>query len=229
MPKPGDGPTRAIRIERPPTAPSAPGPTCASVGLAAFPWPDAPQPSDSTTIPRRLLFGQDLSPKTLADVGAKLERSIADAGYRTPRFLAAGCNGFAIMLDLEHIRDNGARLPGEAGFAPPGQDETFNLASWIQRLFHAPPGQYRQIVFVVSEQLLGRTTPSPSEDELRAIARAGRSALPRAFAAVPYTTRTEVTALIYEFEKGPRDGDARVIPPDGRLRAATHLQRARLP
>ena len=199
------------------------------MGLAAFPWPNPPQPSDSTTIPRHLLFGQDLSPKTLADVGAKLERSIAAAGYRAPKFLGAGCHGFAIMLDLEHIRDNGARLPGDAGFAPPGQEEAFSLASWIQRLFHAPPGQYRQIVFVVSEQLLGRTTPAPTEDELRAIARPGRSALPGAFAAVPYTSSTEVSALIYEFEKGPRDGDARVIPPAGRLGATVHLQRARLP
>ena len=119
-------------------------------------------------------------------------------------------------------------LRGAAGFAPPEQAEGFSLAGYVRRLFYAPPGHYRQIVFVVSDQRLGPTTAPPTEAELRAITRDGMSALPARYASLPYTPRHVVLALIYEFDKGPRDGDARVIPPQGRLGAAVHLRKAQL-
>lgn len=208
--------------------PEMSAPACASDDLAPFPWPSPPQPSVSALVPRRLLFGGDDSARSLAAVGARLDGAIAAAGYLQPKYLGAGCDGFAIVLDLEHIEADGTRMSGTAGFAPPGQDEPFSLASYITRLFYAPPGHYRQIVLVVSNERLAGTTPPPSEAELRAIARDGASVLPAAFATVPFSLRHEVTALIYEFEKGPRDGDARVIPPDGRLGATVHLKKAQL-
>lgn len=210
------------------TPPEMSAPACASDDLAPFPWPSPPQPSVSALVPRRLLFGGDDSARSLAAVGARLDGAIAAAGYLQPKYLGAGCDGFAIMLDLEHIEADGTRMSGTAGFAPPGQDEPFKLASYIRRLFYAPPGHYRQIVLVVSDQRLAGTTPPPSEAELRSIARDGASVLPAAFAAVPFSPRHEVTALIYEFEKGPLDGDARVIPPDGRLGATVHLKKAQI-
>jgi hypothetical protein len=179
-------------------------------------------------VPPRLLFGNDNSPRSLAAVGARLDGAIAAAGYLQPKYLGAGCNGFAIVLDLEHIEDDGQRMPGTAGLAPPSQEEGFSLAGYVKRLFFAPPGHYRQIVLVVSDVRMAQTTAPPTEAELRAIARDGASALPAAFGAVPYTARHEVVALIYEFEKGPRDGDARVIPPQGRLGATVHLKQARI-
>ena len=132
------------------------------------------------------------------------------------------------MLDLEHIAADGTRSAGAAGFAPPGQDEGFSLAGYIRRLFYAPPGHYRQIVFVVSDQRMRQTTAPPTEAQLRAITRDGTSALPGGFGAVPYTPRHVVLALIYEFEKGARDGDAAVVPPQGRLGAEVHLKKAQL-
>jgi hypothetical protein len=179
-------------------------------------------------VTRRLLFGADPARKSLADVAARLDGAIAVAGYVQPRYLGVGCDGFAIALDLEHIESDGSRIRGSAGFAPPSQGEAFSLASYLKRLFYAPPGQYRQIVFVVSDQRIARPLAPPTEGELRAITRDGASALPRAFDALPFTERHEVLALIYEFQKGPRDGDVRVIPPAGRLGATVHLQKARL-
>lgn len=196
--------------------------------MAPFPWPNPPQPSVSTLIPPYLLFGNDTRARTLSDVAARLDGSIAGAGYLQPRYLGAGCDGFAIVLDLERITADGARQPGTAGFAPPGQEEGFSLTSYIKRLFYAPPGHYRQIVFVVSDQRMAQVTAPPTEAQLRAIARDGTSSLPSAFAAVSYTARHDVAALIYEFEKGPRDGDAKVVPPNGRLGATVHLKKARL-
>lgn len=179
-------------------------------------------------MPHYLLFGAETTTKTLAAVAARLAGAIAAAGYLQPKFLGAGCHGFAIVLDLEHIEADGTRKSGTAGFAPPSQEEGFSLASFIKRLFYAPPGLYRQIVLVVSEQRMAQPAPPPSEAQLRAITQDGASALPAAFDKLPFTPQHEVVALIYEFEKGAGDGDARVIPPEGRLGATVHLRKARI-
>ena len=201
---------------------------CASAALPPFPWPSPPQPSSIAIVPPYLLFGTEGKATTLAAVAARLEGAIARAGYQQPKYLGAGCDGFAIVLDLEHIDADGTRLRGTVGFAPPSQDEPFSLATYVKRLFYAPPGQYRQIVLVVSDQRMAQATASPTETELRAIARDGVSALPAGFSIVPYTTGHVVQALIYEFEKGPRDGDAKWVPPEGRLGATVHLMKAQL-
>ena len=201
---------------------------CASNKLSTFPWPNPPAPSDSTLIPPFLLFPGGSDGKTLLDVARRLEASIAAAGYLDSRYLGVGCNGFAVMLDLEHIEADGARKPGAAGFAPTTAEPGFTLAGYVKRLFYAPPGFYRQIVFVVSNRGIADTTPAPTPGELRAIAKDGSAALPPAYGKVLYAWDYKVVALVYEFQKGPTDGDARQIPPTGRLRAQQHLKKASL-
>ncbi len=201
---------------------------CASQQMASFPWPKPPQPSVFTQISIDRLFADGVASKTLLDVGRRLSGAIARAGYQQPTYLGAGCNGFAIILDLEHIESDGTRMSGAAGFAPPGQQPEFSLADFFVRLFHAPAGHYRQIVIVVSDEALGTTIAAPNEDALRRMAADGASALPPAFAAIPLTWRYKVIAAIYEFRKGAQDGDARFIPPNGRLGATVHLIKARL-
>lgn len=143
-------------------------------------------------------------------------------------YLGAGCDGFAIVLDLEHIEADGARKPGTAGFAPSSQEQDFSLLDYIKSLFYSPPGYYRLIVIVVSETGMAETTAPPTENQLRSIAKDGSSALPPDFAMVPYTWKHKVRALIYEFEKGPGDGDTRLISEPGRLGATVHLMQAKL-
>jgi len=196
--------------------------------MAPFSWPSPPQPSVSAIVPPYLLFGSGGRAANLQAVAARLEGAIAHAGYRQPKYLGAGCDGFAIVLDLEHIDAGGARLAGAEGFAPPSQEAGFSLADYLKRLFYAPPGHYRQIVVVVSDRRMATTTAPPTAAELRAIARDGVSALPPAFADVAYTPQYVVLVLVYEFEKGPRDGDTTVVPPDGRLGATVHLKKAQL-
>ncbi len=230
--------TAPAPMPAPPPPPPPPRPTangggagaapCASLELAAFPWPSPPAPSDSALIPPFLLWPTGSEGKTLMDVARRLEGSIASAGYLEPRYLGAGCNGFAIMLDLEQIDADGARKPGAAGFAPSTAEPGFTLAGYLKRLFYAPPGYYRQIVLVVSDQGIAATTPVPTPGELRAIAKDGSAALPPGYARLPFSWKYKVVALVYEFQKGPADGDARQIPPSGRLRAPQHLKKAQL-
>jgi len=201
---------------------------CATRELAAFPWPNPPAPSDSAMIPPYLIWPPGTEGKTLLDVARRLEGAIAAAGYLEPRYLGAGCAGFAIILDLEQIDADGTRKPGAAGFAPSTAQPAFTLSSYLTRLFYAPPGYYRQIVLVVSDQGIAATTPAPTPGELRAIAKDGSASLPPVYGALPFDWKYKVVALVYEFEKGPADGDARQIPPTGRLRAPQHLKKAHL-
>ena len=201
---------------------------CVSRELAPFPWPHPPEPSDSALIAPYLLFPAGSKGKTLLEVARRLEGSIAAAGYHEPRYLGADCNGFAVVLDLEHIDPDGARKPGAAGFAPTTGEPGFTLARYIQHLFYAPPGYYRQIVFVVSDIGIATSTPATTPGALRAIAKDGSAALAPAYGRVPFTWKYKVVALVYEFQKGPADGDARQIPPTGRLRAPQHLMKAQL-
>jgi hypothetical protein len=202
--------------------------SCPATKLAPFPWPNPPLPSVTALVPRYLLFEDDGKTLSLLAVGRRLEGAIQRAGYRQPKYLGAGCRGFVVVLDLEHIEADGKRKGGTDGFAPPTQQADFNLAQYVRRLFYAPPGHYRQIVIVVSEQRMTNATAPATEAQLRAITRDGTSSLPRDFANVAYTAEHGVLALIYEFEKGPRDGDLAVIPPDGRLGATVHLMKAQL-
>ena len=179
-------------------------------------------------IPRVLLFEKDSDAKTLADVSRRLSGSIAEAGYLEWIYLGAGCNGFAIVLDLEHIEADGTRKPGTAGFGPSSQKQGFRLSDYIRRLFYAPPGYYRQIVFVVSDEGMAETIAPPTESGLRSMTRDGISALPPGFAEVPYTWKHKVMALIYEFEKGPNQGETDLIQPPSRLGATVHLKKAKL-
>jgi len=203
-------------------------PACAAASLPPFPWPNPPEASNSTPVPRYLLFRSDDKAPTLQDVARRLEQTIAQAGYRRPVFLGAGCDGFAISLDLEHIEDDGTRKPGADGFASPNQGARFDLMIYLEQLFFAPAGHYRLIVLVVSKQGPGRMARAPTVRQLRELARDGPTSLPSSFAAVAYSQRYEVTALVYEFEKGPRDRDVRVLPPEGRLDGSVHLMKAHL-
>ncbi len=224
-PPPAAAPAAAL----PPVGvPMNPVATCASAKMVAFPWPNPPQPSVFTQISVAQLFPAGTGQKSLLDLDRVLSGAISAAGYHQSTRLGVGCNGFAIILDLEHIEADGTRMSGADGFAPPSQQPEFSLTSFLVRLFHAPPGYYRQIVIVVSDQAIGAPTAAPSEGVLRRLAEAGTPALPPAFAQIPLSWQYKVIAAVYEFRKGPADGDARFIAPSGRLGALVHLMKARL-
>ncbi len=216
----------------PPPAPSpiirVPMPDCEAELLAPFPWPKPPQYTSAVQIANAALFGASAGPHTLGDVARRLDRAITDAGYFQHRYLGVACKGFAIVLDLERLRADGRRLPHAKGFPLPDEKESEGLGDWVKRLFYAPPGFYRQIVFVVSEQNPQEGELKPSAQQLRRIAQQGDAALPPKLAALPYSWQYKVTALIYEFEKKPKQKEAKQLPPSGRLAPAQHLEQSRL-
>jgi hypothetical protein len=55
----------------------------------------------------------------------------------------------------------------------------------------------------------------------------GANSLPAVFSVLKFTDAHRVTALIYEFHKGPRDRDVKMLVPS-RLGALTHLEKAQI-
>lgn len=143
--------------------------------------------------------------------------------------LGAGCNGFAMVLDLERLRPDGRRVPGVDGFAGPGQRTQFSIAEVLQELWTAKPGYFRMIVLVVSdEKPLEKVGPAASAGKLSSLAAEAVETLPPALSRRAFGERYVVRALVYEFDRAASTANPRLRPPRGRLPPFSHLQQAGL-
>ena len=152
-------------------------------GIPKFPWPP-PRYSAFATIPRPLMA--PAAQTTLQSVSTRLERALDAAGYSERSFYWIP-GGFALVSRIEQIR---------ADASPMGAPERWSvtmhrpvrqgLAAIIKALFDAPPGHYRVIVFVVTDQPFAATNQKPSSQEaadwlsagvLRLPSQIGRSAV----------------------------------------------------
>jgi hypothetical protein len=191
--------------------------------LPEFPWPP-PAPSARTELARTLFVTAERADVSLAAVGTSLVGALEQARYSEYSFYRAP-GGFALVARLERMADDGTPLPEEFRFLEPGAREPFSLATYVKRLFFAPAGFYRQIVFVVSDQPFTATGPKLDAKGAARLLAEGANRLPREFEALPFTPRHGASALIYEYRKGAGEGDVAVLTP-GRLPARTHLERA---
>jgi hypothetical protein len=214
--------------QTPASAPKVFGRHCTARSLPEFPWPFPPRATDQILVPRRYIQTDGVPLKTLGDVLQLLEARIVAAGYRYPGVLGAGCNGFAIVLDVERIYEDGSRYAGADGFAGPGQHAKFTIFDVIRRLLLARPGFFRVIVLVVSDQPPTGYSSEQSLGDLRARAALAREAAPVTLRQVALTDSYEIRALVYEFEKPLSAESATLTKPLGRLPAHSHLAQARL-
>ncbi|WP_449193051.1 hypothetical protein [Thauera sp.] len=176
----------------PPTA-SRPEPTV----LPAFPWPP-PRYSAFALLERAWLAPQE--PATLGRAAQHLEDAFDLAGYVERSYYRVP-GGFALASRAEKIH------PDASPFAPPARwsaDSAGAGRSFLDRitaLFNAPPGRYRVIVFVVTDQDFAATPQPPSEAVAREWVGGGGLRLPPSIAAQAYSAEHYASALIYEFAR----------------------------
>jgi hypothetical protein len=211
--------TRQIVVSSGASVPAAPAP--ARPPLPSFPWPP-PQPSTRAELPRSL-FLPSSSQQAVAD---QLLRALERARYSEYSFYSAP-GGFALVARLERIADDGTPLPEQLRFLGPAQAEPFSLNTYVQRLFFAPQGYYRQIVFVATDQPFAAVGAALDATGASKLLAEGANRLPAALGSLPFTPGHGVSALVYEFRKGAADRDVSVLTP-GRLTALDHLLRAGL-
>jgi hypothetical protein len=160
---------------------------------------------------------------TLYDVGRRLTQALERARYSEYSFYSAP-NGFALVARLERFLDDGRRAPDRLRYRDPG-DEPFSFARYLAALFIAPVGNYRLIVFVVTNFPFVASGKPMTDDVAERILRSGANALPSSYRSIRFGEDYGVTALIYEFEKRPQE-QALARPGRGRLGAEVHLERS---
>jgi hypothetical protein len=168
----------------------------------------------------RVLFAGD---RTLAQVAGRLVSALERAGNAEFSFYSAP-GGFALVARLERIRSDARSFMVHRFVAmPSGQHDPLEF---FEALFFARPGDYRQIVFIVTDRDYGYSAWRLTPEEAASILSGGASALTQDYETLPFGPRHRVSALIYEFRKH-RDGDSVVLLP-GAHPASRHLRRSGL-
>lgn len=192
--------------------------------IPAYPvWPPE-VPSSRASLDRFIARRGGMS---LYDAGQRLIGAFEDAGYLEHSFYSAP-GGFVLVTRIEKIGENGAALDGAERYRLPNQRSEPSMTDYIRGLFlEAPPGFYRYIAIVVSNEPYRTSDKTMADSEAIKRLRAGSSDLDRSYRTIPFSADYKVDALIYEFRKDAQGGKARMIDP-GRLPPQTHLARTRL-
>jgi hypothetical protein len=194
--------------------------------LPQFPWPPA-RPSAWHDLNRtRFLASFHATRPSLYAVSEHIIAALEAAGYAEYSLYAVP-GGFAVVARLERMDSEGRPVAESLRFLPPETAEPFSLTTYIQGLFFAPEGDYRQIVFLVTPLVIQASGPAPTEAQAETILWGGGDRLPDIYKTLPFTDDDQVTALIYEFHKGGGARDVKTRAP-GHFSALTHLQRSGL-
>lgn len=186
-----------------------------------------PQGSDSLTIDRRLLAAPGAA-ATLGDVGNRLAAAFAQAGYPNPHYYRT-CGGFVMVAHVERMRSDGRPfLPGrfvdlKGRFST---IEDFSLRGIVTAILTVNPGRFRLVAVRVSDRAAA-FGPALSPDDAKSLGEGGAPMLADAIAEHPFSATHKVLALVYEFERSPGAGAARLITPPTRT-AMQNLQLAGL-
>lgn len=209
-PAPAPAPAPATLPPAPPRPAAANGSgSSASPSIPQFDWPP-PKASAEESIPDKWL--RTGSTTRLANVADKFEKALRLAHYEQRSYYAVP-RGFALATQLEQIQADGTPMPGADRWKI-GTPSVSNLslASFIKALAKAPAGNYRAIVFVVTDAPWVQSTTAPSDEKIKGWAGGGAHALPASIGALPYGEDYRARALIYEFKKGT-SGPAKTLLP----------------
>ena len=193
------------------------------LSLPAFPWPP-PRYSAFASIAREWV-GPGTAP-VLGEVAGRLERAFNIAGYGESSYYRIP-GGFALASRIEHIREDASPFAAPERWAVDTPRVREGFIDYIRALFNAPPGFYRVIVFVVTDQDFAAGEHAPSSAEAREWVTGGGLRLPEHIAALPYGPRYYTTALIYEFERRGDEPQASVRTPSP-APGQIHLEQAGL-
>ena len=193
------------------------------IALPAFPWPPPRYSAFANIAVEWVAPGTE---PVLGEVARQLERAFNIAGYGESSYYRIP-GGFALASRIEHIRADASPFDAPERWAVDTPKVREGFIDYIRALFNAPPGFYRVIVFVVTDQDFAAAEQAPSSAEARAWVTGGGLRLPERIAVQPYGPRHYTTALIYEFERRHDEPQASVLMPSP-TQGRDHLERAGL-
>ncbi|HET6942843.1 MAG TPA: hypothetical protein VFH89_11840 [Sphingomicrobium sp.] len=162
----------------------------------------APRPSAQMVLPRALLPPGE---PTLQQVDDALHTRLTAGGYDRVGYYRV-TNGFALATQMERIASDGKPYTDAKRWATEASglasaSEGLSLASMMNALFHADPGSYRVLVFVVTNRPVTSTAAAMSSDVAKEMVVEGPADLPQGFAEARFGPDYRVTVLIYEFNR----------------------------
>jgi hypothetical protein len=200
---PPPAPAPVLSAPPPPPAPAPPPPAANGGGgavvaaLPAFPWPP-PRYSAFEVLERDWLApGADAR---LGGAAQRIEAAFDAAGYVERSYYRVP-GGFALASRAEQIHTDASPYPAPERWSVDPEGAGRSFADRLRALFNAPPGHYRVIVFIVTDQDFAAAPRTAPEAEARAWVSGGGLRLPSSIAALPFTATHYATALIYEFER----------------------------
>ena len=164
--------------------------------------------------------------KTLEDVDSRLSKALDNCGYARKSYFFVP-NGFALVTQLERIDEDGTSKPERERWADEIPPTRFTISAYIYRLFHAVPGYYRTIVFLVSDEIHSFSKEKANKDQVETWLNAGTNVLPPDTRKLPINTNYSYEVLIYEFKKNETESEAKVLVPSN-LSGRTHVTKSRI-
>lgn len=217
----------------PPPVPVAALPPAAANGAGAmrpqpaalpdFPWP--PPRYSAFEVLERAWLAPEADPQ-LGIVAQRLEAAFDAAGYVERSYYRVP-GGFALASRAEQIHADASPYPSPERWSVNRGGAGRSFADRLRALFNAPPGHYRVIVFVVTDQDFAAAPRTAPEAEARAWVSGGGLRLPSSIAALPFTGTHYATALIYEFERRSERESADVRVPSA-TPGRVHLEKGGL-
>jgi len=185
-----------------------------------FPWP--PPASSTMVVLPRTFFTSVPDLRTLGDLNLLLAKVLDNGGYFERSYYVVP-GGYAIVTRIEQIDQAGSPLQSPARWSRAKATPRYpTLRDWAVSLFRATEGNYRVILFVVTNIPFSQSSSRIGMDEIDTWRTNGVNTLPIDLKEAKIPKDCNITALIYDFERGP---DAKVtFMTDGILDAVTQLK-----
>lgn len=159
-----------------------------------FPWPP-PNCFQRKTIFKNLATKAD----DLNDIDERLQRALDAAGYYQRSYYKTP-NGFALVTQMEQFAPDG-QIKNRFRWADyPVQEDFDGVWDYFKSLIMPEPGRFRVFVFVVTNEVYGKSDQKFDQMKVRGLATSGYSQMPSAYAQSSVTKDHYLEALIYEFE-----------------------------
>ena len=179
--------------------------------IPEFPWPP-PQWTSHYEVPTQLISTS--SADTLGQMFDGIKQVLTKAEIQEWSTYAVGPDGFAVVMRLECIGDDGTPKAGAERWCTPdqpGRRKIFDLGDYIQALFTAQTGRYRVIVLLVTSRTLVRTQTLTSSEQMKTLVRSGADRLPDAMRTTVPPASRRVIALVYEFFRESAEDQAKLV------------------
>ena len=189
--------------------------------------PEFPIPYPIPSTVDEIQLDKGILGETLGDVNNLLSNALDKCEYHRKSYFYIS-EGFALVTQLERIKEDGTSMPKEQRWVDEGNRiPIFSLSDYIRRLFLAEPGYYRTIVFLVSNQPLSASKTTVSKDDVYRWLDEGASRLTKDISEKEIAEDYSILALIYEFRKSEGQHLAELLVPS-KLQGRTHLVKSKI-